>query len=314
MAVEASGGCLGQLSRPVRRQVQRARQEIRAEGGRRGVHVRSQGRLRRRREACVEHQIVHASRQYRRHALADHPPGLDHAPPALRCAEGPGRRRPRRGASVDRHRGQGRHHRRPGAGAEVRLRRPALTVALALAAGAAAAQDLPPGFVRLRDIDRTIAQDMRYATANNFTGRPLPGYNAGDCILARPAAEALNRVQTDLAVKNLSLKVYDCYRPTRAVAAMARWAADRQAMPDTRRFYPSLNKERLFALGWIAAHSAHSRGVAVDLTIVPKGSQQPAFDPAARYGSCAGPATARAPDDSLAMGTSFDCFDAKSYR
>lgn len=177
----------------------------------------------------------------------------------------------------------------------------------------ALANELPAGFVHLRDIDRTIAQDMRYATANNFTGRPLPGYDAGDCILARPAAEALIRVQADLAVKNLSLKVYDCYRPTRAVAAMARWAANRDAMPDTRRFYPSLNKERLFALGWIAAHSAHSRGVAVDLTIVPKGSQQPAFDPAARYGSCAGPATARAPDDSLAMGTSFDCFDAKSY-
>jgi D-alanyl-D-alanine dipeptidase len=154
---------------------------------------------------------------------------------------------------------------------------------------------------------------MRYATANNFTGRPLPGYEAGACILARAAADALKQVQVDLAPENLSLKVYDCYRPTRAVAAMARWAANRHAGPDTRRFYPALKKERLFALGWIGAHSAHSRGVAVDLTIVPKGSQQPPFDTNANYGSCSGPVAARAPDNSLDMGTGYDCFDAKSF-
>ena len=178
---------------------------------------------------------------------------------------------------------------------------------------AALADGLPPGLVHLRDVDRTIAQDMRYATANNFTGRPLPGYAASECVLARPVAAALMRVQADLARENMSLKVYDCYRPTRAVAAMARWAADPHATPDTRRFYPALKKERLFALGWIAAHSAHSRGVAVDLTVVPKGSPTPPFDPNAHYGSCAGPAAARAPDNSLDMGTGYDCFDAMSF-
>jgi len=189
----------------------------------------------------------------------------------------------------------------------------ALAVALALAAGAAAAQPLPPGFARLRDVDPTIAQDMRYVTANNFTGRPLPGYARGDCILRRAAALALKRVQADLAKENLSLKVYDCYRPTRAVAAMARWAADPHATPDTRRFYPGLRKDRLFALGYIASHSAHSHGVAVDLTLVPKDARQPPFDVGARYGSCAGPVARRAPDDSLDMGTSFDCFSVKSW-
>jgi D-alanyl-D-alanine dipeptidase len=193
------------------------------------------------------------------------------------------------------------------------LRRGCLGAVLASTLAAAALAEPPAGFVRLPDVDPTIAQDMRYATPNNFTGRPLPGYDAGECILARAAADALKRVQTDLARENLSLKVYDCYRPTRAVAAMARWAADRQPGPDTRRFYPALKKERLFALGFIAAHSAHSRGVAVDLTLVPKGSRQPAFDPDARYGSCAGPAAARAPDNSLDMGTGYDCFDAKSF-
>ena len=55
---------------------------------------------------------------------------------------------------------------------------------------------------------------MRYATANNFTGQPLPGYDAGACIPLRAAALALKRVQADRANENLSLKVYDCYRPT----------------------------------------------------------------------------------------------------
>jgi len=195
----------------------------------------------------------------------------------------------------------------------VRLTLSALAVALSFPAGVAAAQDLPQGLVRLRDVDATIAQDMRYATTNNFTGRPLPGYDAGQCILARAAALALKRVQADLARENLSLKVYDCYRPTRAVAAMAHWAADSHASADTRRFYPALKKDRLFALGWIAAHSAHSRGVAVDLTVVTKGSPQPAFDPNAHYGSCAGAAAARAPDNSLDMGTGYDCFDPLAH-
>lgn len=173
---------------------------------------------------------------------------------------------------------------------------------------------LPYGFVFLRAIDASIAQDIRYATANNFTGHPLPGYAAAECVLRQPAALALQRVQAELARQNLSLKVYDCYRPARAVAAMARWAADPHATPDTSRFYPALKKSRLFALGFIAAHSAHSRGVAVDLTVVPKdGPQQPSYDADARYGSCAGSAAARAPDNSLDMGTGYDCFDARSF-
>ena len=195
----------------------------------------------------------------------------------------------------------------------MRRTRLALAVALALAAGPAAAQDLPHGFAHLRDVDASIAQDMRYATANNFTGRPLPGYERGECLLQRAAALALKRVQADLAKENLSLKVYDCYRPTRAVAAMARWAADPHTTPDTRRFYPGLRKDRLFALGYIASHSAHSRGVAIDLTLVQRGARQQPFDATAKYDSCFGPAAGRAPDDSLDMGTSFDCFSVKSW-
>ncbi len=87
VAVEARQGGVGELSRAARRQVSRAGQEIRAQGRGRGVHLRPQGRLRRRREARFEREAVLASRQYRRHPLADHPSGFDHAPAIVRRAE-----------------------------------------------------------------------------------------------------------------------------------------------------------------------------------------------------------------------------------
>jgi zinc D-Ala-D-Ala dipeptidase len=195
----------------------------------------------------------------------------------------------------------------------VSLRRALVAIcALLVFSSASHAQSSAFGLVALRSIDPTIRQDMRYAGPDNFTGHPLPGYRKPECYLQRAAALALKRVQGDLAARGLSLKVYDCYRPTRAVVGMARWAGNSRATPDTRRFYPGLDKAHLFALGYIASHSAHSRGVAVDLTVVPRDGKASPFDASAHYGSCAGPAAAREPDDSLDMGTSFDCFDVKS--
>jgi D-alanyl-D-alanine dipeptidase len=206
------------------------------------------------------------------------------------------------------------HYRLPGSalasgGAAVRAFVGGALAALAFAAPALAQGRLPPDFVYLRDIDATIGQDIRYATARNFTGRPLPGYGAAECVLRRDAALALKRVQDDLRGSGLSLKVYDCYRPQRAVNAMARWAAAPEDNA-TRRFYPKLDKRHLFE-GWIAAHSRHSTGTAIDLTLVPIGSVSPRFDPRRRFGDC--DSAERAPDNSLDMGTSFDCFSAKSY-
>jgi D-alanyl-D-alanine dipeptidase len=184
---------------------------------------------------------------------------------------------------------------------------------LAAPAGAVAAA-LPPGFVYLRDVDPSIAQDIRYATTDNFVGRPLPGYGAPGCLLRREAALALKQVQADLASAGLGLKVYDCYRPTRAVRAMAQWASDGRDAGPSKRFFPRLDKARLFALGYIAMRSAHSSGTAVDLTVIALPRTPAAkFDPAAAYGSCAGPLAQREPDDSLDMGTGFDCLDPASH-
>jgi D-alanyl-D-alanine dipeptidase len=181
-----------------------------------------------------------------------------------------------------------------------------LLILLLLTAGAQAQGQLPPDFVYLRDVDASIVQDMRYAGANNFTGRPLPGYGAAECVLRRDAALALKQVQDSLKGSGLSLKVYDCYRPQRAVDAMARWA---QAGEDnaTRRFYPGLDKRTLFQQGWIAYRSRHTAGLAIDLTLTPTGAS-----PAPRgNGECDG--ASRTIDGSLDMGTTFDCFSAKSY-
>ena len=195
------------------------------------------------------------------------------------------------------------------------MRAPAIVVVLSLLVLPAAARNaLPDGFVYLRDVEPSIAQDMRYAGSDNFVGRRLPGYGAPECVLRREVAVALARVQTDLAKSSLSLKVYDCYRPRRAIAAMARWAQDDASEQPTKRFFPALEKRSLFAQGYIAAQSAHSTGTAVDLTLVRLPAQQtPPFDRSARYGACTGPAAQRAPDSSLDMGTGFDCFDARSH-
>lgn len=188
----------------------------------------------------------------------------------------------------------------------------AVVVLMLMPLAARAGNGLPAGFVYLRDIAPGILQNMRYATPDNFTGRPLPGYDGGECVLRRDVAQALAKVEADLAGQNLTLKTYDCYRPQRATLAMWRWASD-GARDGVKRFYPALPKRTLFS-GYISARSAHSTGTAVDLTLVPLPVTRAApFDRNAAYGSCAGPAQKRAPDNSLDMGTGFDCFDDKSH-
>ena len=148
----------------------------------------------------------------------------------------------------------------------------ALLVLLAPAAPAAG-QDLatptaPPGaFVDLHDAAPTIVVEMRYRTAHNFLGRPCPATASRMCIVTRQAAEALAKVQEPVTA-GATLKVYDCYRPQRAVDAFVAWG---KRLHDTRmkaEFYPRVDKRRLFKEGYIAAQSGHSRGSTVDLTLV----------------------------------------------
>jgi D-alanyl-D-alanine dipeptidase len=198
----------------------------------------------------------------------------------------------------------------------------ALVLGATLGAGRPTAEEETPAspglkpnpLVYLRDIDASIVQDIRYAGPNNFTGRQVPGYAAAECMLLRDVAEALSRVQQGLLQHNLSLKVYDCYRPRRAVRAFEGWVKDPELDPALKRFHPSLEKSQLIDLGYIAAVSSHSRGNTVDVTLLtlPARKARP-FRSDAAYGSCAGPPKTRAPDNSVDMGTSFDCFDPLSH-
>src|ERR1700716_2690210 len=145
-----------------------------------------------------------------------------------------------------------------------------IVIALVVAASAspARAQTLLGGFVFLRDVDPTIIQDIRYAGSNNFVGRPLAGYEAGKCVVKRRVALALKNIQQELAKQKLSLKMFDCYRPARAVADMAAWSRNGKETAAERRYNPAFRKADLFRLGYIATHSGHSTGSALDLTLV----------------------------------------------
>ena len=134
-----------------------------------------------------------------------------------------------------------------------------------------------------------LVTDIRYAGPHNFVGRPINGYHAPHCLLTQPAADALAEVARDLAGRGLVLKVFDCYRPTRAVADFVRWARDPKDQAAKAEFYPEVDKRTLFRDGYIASRSGHSRGSTVDLTL------------------------ARADGGELDMGTPFDFFGPKSW-
>jgi D-alanyl-D-alanine dipeptidase len=190
------------------------------------------------------------------------------------------------------------------------------TILLALVAATtisqAFAQTLPGGFVYLRDIDPTIIQDIRYATSNNFVGRPLAGYQAGECIVKREVGLRLKAIQAELAKRKLSLKMLDCYRPQRASVDMVRWSRDPR--DNGHRFNPDINKHDLFRLGYIAGYSQHSTGAALDLTLVDLAADNSAvFDPSKTYADCTAPPEKRAPEGSVDMGTGYDCTDLKGH-
>lgn len=166
----------------------------------------------------------------------------------------------------------------------------ALMFSLTLAACAHAAPERPEGFVDAAEIVPGLRIEMRYTGAHNFVGQPIDGYEAPVCILTRQAAEALAHVQAELAPRGLGLKVYDCYRPQRAVAHFVRWAADLSDQGTKAEFYPNVDKSRLFELGYIAERSGHSRGSTLDLTIIDL-----------------------ATGAELDMGTPFDLFDTRSW-
>ncbi len=118
--------------------------------------------------------------------------------------------------------------------------------------------------VDIRTLVPDMAEDIKYAGSDNFVGAPVDGYRAPKCFLLRPVAEALARVEHDLRARHLRLKIWDCYRPARAVAHFVRWAHDLGDQRTKAQHYPTLDKSKLLD-GYIASVSGHSRGATVDL-------------------------------------------------
>ena len=173
---------------------------------------------------------------------------------------------------------------------------------------------LPPGFVYLEQVEASILQEMRYAGSHNFIGRPVNGYEASKCVVSEPVAQAITKVQAEFAKQNLTLKVYDAYRPLRACEHFYKWALDQDDQVMKSEFYPDVNKADVFDLGYVALKSQHARGCAIDVTLVPL--PVPAQD-TFKVGDT--PIDGRLPkgqrfnDNSLEMGTGFDCFDELAH-
>lgn len=130
--------------------------------------------------------------------------------------------------------------------------------------------------IDIRLVDPTFMVDARYATANNFTGAPLPGYESNRALLRREAAAALARVQRRARNEGMALKVFDGYRPVRATLAMVEWAE-------------RTGQQALLRDGYIASRSRHNLGLAVDLTLIGGDGQE------------------------LDMGTPFDTFSSAAH-
>ncbi|WP_336834594.1 MULTISPECIES: M15 family metallopeptidase [Sphingobacterium] len=127
---------------------------------------------------------------------------------------------------------------------------------------------MPSDFVYVKDIIPTISLEMRYFGSHNFTGRPIKGYEKPVAILTKRAALALQQVENHLNKKGLGLKIFDAYRPQRAVDNFKAWSLNTNDTIAKKEFYPLINKKNLFNLGFIASKSGHSRGSTVDLTLI----------------------------------------------
>src|SRR5690606_40112920 len=123
------------------------------------------------------------------------------------------------------------------------------------------------GMVDIRQLVPDIDLDIRYAGPRNFTGGRVEGYGAAKCYLLRPAAEALRNVEVELRGQGLRLRIFDCYRPARAVRQFVDWAADPGDQSTKAEYYPALDKASLVP-GYIADRSGHSKGATVDLTLL----------------------------------------------
>jgi len=176
------------------------------------------------------------------------------------------------------------------------------------------ANKMPENFVDVTTVIPHISLEMRYFGPHNFLGTQVEGYHAPKCLLTVEAAKALLEVQKELEPFSLGLKIYDCYRPQRAVDHFVRWAKNIDDTKMKQEFYPTVDKKNLFRDGYIADKSSHSRGSTVDLTIIalPAAAQE-SYTTGQKLRACYLEKKQRFGDNSIDMGTGFDCFHELSH-
>ena len=151
------------------------------------------------------------------------------------------------------------------------------------------AYQLPEGFVYLDEVVDGVYWDCKYATDDNFTGAPVDGYESNRIACSEKMAQALIKARDLAAEKGLSLLIWDAARPQRAVDRFVEWASEPEDGKTREAHYPNLKKSSLFKKGYIARHSGHSRGAAVDLTLLDESGE------------------------ALNMGGAFDLMDVRSH-
>ena len=129
-------------------------------------------------------------------------------------------------------------------------------------------ENVTSGFALLADFVPTVVQEIRYYSTYNFVGDRIEGYEEPCAILTKQAARALKSVSNEAIVRGYRLKIFDAYRPARAVRHFVLWGIEDLDLRMKPYFYPELEKQELFSRGYIAARSSHSRGSTVDLTLL----------------------------------------------
>ena len=130
------------------------------------------------------------------------------------------------------------------------------------------------GFVSVGEVIPDVLLDIRYYSSFNFIGERIDGYEEPAALLTREAAQALKEASNEAMEQGFRLKIYDAYRPQKAVDHFVRWAKDPEDIRMKAFFYPDLEKKIIIPQGYIAEHSGHSRGSTVDLTLFDMATQQ----------------------------------------
>ena len=148
-------------------------------------------------------------------------------------------------------------------------------------------------FVFVDEFVSDIRWDAKYATWDNFTGKPVDGYLLNRIVGTRALCTALSRAAEKAEALGFGLLLWDGYRPQRAVDCFLRWAEQPEDGRRKPRHYPNLDRAEMFARGYVAAKSGHSRGSTVDLTLyhlatgelAPMGGHHDLMDPVSHHGA-----------------------------